>query len=126
MIRWLTFGLHLAAAGLKCRRSLVLENLALRHQLLVLSRSVKRPRLEPLDRALWVWLSHSWKGWKSSLRIFQPDSVIQWHGAGFRLFWRWKSRPRPTADSDESGHLFQSISDTVPILSDSCRSEATL
>ena len=30
------------------------------------------------------------------------------------------------ADSDESGHLFQSISDTIPILSDSCRSEATL
>jgi len=82
MIRWLTFGLHLAAAGLKCRRSLVLENLALRHQLLVLSQSVKRPRLEPLDWAVWVWLSHSWRGWEASLRIFQSHTVIRLHRAG--------------------------------------------
>ena len=96
MIRWLTLGLHLAVAALKSRRNLLLENLALHHQLLVLSRGSNQPRLTPLDRALWVWLSHSWKGWKSSLRIFQPDTVSQWHRAGLRLFWRWRSRPRPT------------------------------
>jgi len=96
MVPWLTLGLHLAVAALKSRRNLALENLALRHQLLVLSRGSNRPRLTPLDRALWVWLSHCWKGWKTSLRIFQPDTVIQWHRAGFRLFWGWRSRPRPT------------------------------
>jgi hypothetical protein len=45
MIRWLTLALHLAVAGLKSRRSLLLEILALRHQLLVLSRKSKSPRL---------------------------------------------------------------------------------
>ena len=69
MVPWLTLGLHLGVAALKSRRNLALENLALRHQLLVLSRGSNRPRLTPLDRALWVWLSLSWKGWETSLRF---------------------------------------------------------
>ena len=93
MIRWLTLALHLAVAGLKSRRSMLLEMLALRHQLLVLSRSSKRPRLTPLDRVLWAWLSQAWGGWKSRLCLVQPSTVLQWHRAGFRLFWRWKSGP---------------------------------
>jgi hypothetical protein len=44
-------------AALKGRQSLLLENLTLRHQLLVLHRNAKRPRLTPLDRALGAWLS---------------------------------------------------------------------
>ena len=94
MIVWLILILRLVAASLKSRRNSLLENLTLQHQLLVLSRGSKRPRLTPLDRALWIWLSRTWNGWKVSLRILQPDTVIQWHRAGFRLFWRWKSRPR--------------------------------
>ena len=54
MVRWLILILRLAAASLKSRRNLLLENLALRHQLLVLSRGSKRLRLMPPDRALWV------------------------------------------------------------------------
>jgi hypothetical protein len=50
MIRWLTSVLHLAVVRLKSRRNLLLEILALRHQLFVLSQSPKRPRLTPLDR----------------------------------------------------------------------------
>jgi hypothetical protein len=91
MIRWLTLALHLAVAGLKSGQSLLLEILALQHQLLVLSRSSKRPRLTPLDRVLWAWLSQAWGGWKSRLRLVQPSTVLQWHRAGFRLFWRWKN-----------------------------------
>jgi len=94
MIRWLTLALHLAVAGLKSRRSLLLEILALRHQLLVLSRKSKSPRLTPLDRVLWAWLSQAWGGWKSRLCLVQPSTVLQWHRAGFRLFWRWKSCAR--------------------------------
>jgi len=86
MIRWLTLVLRLAVAGLKSRRNLVLENLALRHQLLVLSRGSKRPRLTPLDRALWAWLAHAWDGWKTWLCLVQPGPVIQWHRAGYRLY----------------------------------------
>jgi len=94
MLRWLTFVLRLAAVLLKSRRNLLLENLALRHQLLVLSRNTRRPRLNRLDRALWVWLSHFWSRWRTGLRLVQPDTVIHWHRQGFRLFWKWKSRPR--------------------------------
>jgi hypothetical protein len=49
--------------------AIALENLALRHQLLVLQRSVRRPRLARWDGVLWVWLSRIWAGWRSSLVI---------------------------------------------------------
>ena len=72
-----------------------LENLALRHQLLVLQRSVRRPRLTRWDRVLWVWLSRVWARWRSGLVIVQPATVLAWHRKGFQLYWRWKSRPNP-------------------------------
>ena len=96
MICWLILLLRLVLAGLKSRRNLLLENLALRHQLLVLRRSSNRPRLTPIDRALWAWLSQVWDGWKIRLCLVQPSTVIRWHRAGFQLLWRWKSRPRKT------------------------------
>ena len=75
------------------RALLELENLALRHQIGVLQRSArKRPRLTPVDRLLWVWLSRVWSGWRSTLAMVQPETVIAWHRAGFRLFWAWKVR----------------------------------
>jgi hypothetical protein len=49
--------------------AVALENLALRHQLLVLQRSVLRPRLSRWDRIVWVWLSRVWVGWRSGLAI---------------------------------------------------------
>ena len=75
--------------------AIALENLALRHQLLVLQRSVRRPRLARWDRVFWVWLSRVWVSWRSSLVIVQPATVLTWHRQGFRLYWRWKSRPNP-------------------------------
>ena len=74
---------------------LAAEILAIRHQLGVLQRSVKRPRLRQRDRILWVWLSQLWAGWRSSLIIVKPETVIRWHRDGFRLYWRWKSRKKP-------------------------------
>src|SRR5437773_11713240 len=70
------------------------EILALRHQLLVLQRSNRGPKL-PLrfaDRVLWVWLSRLWNGWRSALLLVKPATVIAWQRQGFRLYWRWKSR----------------------------------
>jgi putative transposase len=75
--------------------AVTLEDLALRHQLLVLQRSVGRPRLARWDRILWVWLSRVWAGWRSSLVIVQPATILAWHRQGFELFWRWKSSPNP-------------------------------
>jgi putative transposase len=71
--------------------AVALENLALRHQLMVLQRSVGRPRLAPWDRILWVWLSRVWPGWRSRLLIVQPATVLAWHRQGFQLYWRWRS-----------------------------------
>src|SRR6516162_5760381 len=75
--------------------AIALENLALRHQLRVLQRSGRRPRLARWDRVLWVWLSRVWAGWRSSLVIVQPATVLAWHRRGFQLYWRWKSGPNP-------------------------------
>ena len=77
------------------RAALAGENLALRHQLAVLQRCVKRPKLRKRDRIFWSWLSRLWKGWRSVLIIVQPATVIQWHRQGFKLYWRWKSRRKP-------------------------------
>ena len=72
---------------------LAVENLALRQQLAVLKQSVRRPRLRPRDRVFWVWLSRFWSNWRCALAIVQPDTVVRWHRQGFKLYWRWKSRP---------------------------------
>jgi putative transposase len=74
--------------------AVTLENVALRHQLAVLQRSVGRPRLRRWDRLVWVGLSQLWAGWRSTLVIVQPATVLAWHRQGFQLYWRWKSRRR--------------------------------
>jgi putative transposase len=71
-----------------------LENVALRHQLAVLQRSVGRPQLRPWDRLVWVGLSQLWAGWRARLVIVQPATGLAWHRQGFQLYWRWKSRRR--------------------------------
>jgi putative transposase len=91
---WFEFVFGLAVAHLKSRRHLLLENAALRHQLLVLSRNDKRPRWRTADRVFWVWLSLAWARWHSALRLAQPETVVHWHRQRLALFWRWKSRVR--------------------------------
>src|SRR3954451_3266922 len=85
------FGAFLAAS-LRSRAALQIEILALRHQLNVLQRSVKRPRLSAVDRWLWVLLSRNWPAWQAALKFLKPATVIGWHYQGFRLFWTWKCR----------------------------------
>ena len=75
------------------RVELAAENLALRQQLAILEQRSKRPRLRTRDRIFWVWLSRVWSNWRSVLVIVQPETVVRWHQQGFKLFWRWKSRP---------------------------------
>jgi hypothetical protein len=79
-------------ASFRSRATLQLEILALRHQLGVLQRSVKRPKLTPTDRLLWAWLCAVWDDWQSSIFIVKASTVIGWHRKGFRLFWAWKIR----------------------------------
>ena len=93
-----------ALTGFKSRAALQMENLALHHQLGVLHRSVKKPKLTASDRLLWAWLCEVWRNWRSALIIVQPETVIAWHRKGFRLFWRWKirhgQRGRPSVPKD--------------------------
>jgi transposase InsO family protein len=73
--------------GVRTHRALVLENLALRHQLGVLQRTAPRPRLRASDRVFWVLLARLWHGWAEVVASVQPETVIRWQRAGFRLVW---------------------------------------
>ncbi len=76
------------------RHRLGLEVAALRQQLVVFKRKQPRPHLCDLDRTFWVALRRLWPGWANALIIVKPDTVVSWHRAAFRLFWRWRSRPK--------------------------------
>lgn len=76
-------------------RQLVLENLALRHQLNIYRRTVPRPRLRPPDRLFWVGLARVWAGWRQPLVIVTPDTVLRWQRRRFREHWT-KLSGRPT------------------------------
>jgi hypothetical protein len=86
---------RLLLALVRRRLALALENLALRQQLAAYERTRPKPKLRRVDRIFWVWLSRLWSGWRSTLLIVKPETVIGWHRQGFRLYWRWKSRSRP-------------------------------
>ncbi len=80
----------------KSRRRLAIENLYLRHQLnIAMRRTAHRLRLRGTDRALLVWMTWLWPSLLGLSRVVQPDTILRWHRAGFRAYWRWKSRGRP-------------------------------
>jgi putative transposase len=82
-------------SSLRARAELEAEILALRHQLAVLQQSApKRPRLSPTDRLLWVLLSRVWTGWRRTVQIVQPATIVRWHRRAFALHWQWRSRGR--------------------------------
>ena len=80
------------SASFRTRAALQLEILALRHQIGVLQRSVKRPKLTAADRFLWAWISSVWNGWESRVSIIKAATVIGWQRKGFGLFWSWRIR----------------------------------
>src|SRR5258708_11258282 len=89
LIWWAFIGLF------RLRVALVAETLALRQQINVLRRAApKRPRFGSIDRLIFVGLFRGLPTARDALAIVQPDTVIRWHRAGFRAYWRWKSRAR--------------------------------
>ena len=79
----------------RSRASLEAEIVVLRQQLSVLRRkSARRQAFGAFDRLLFAGLYQIAPRVKDALAIVRPETVIRWHRAGFRLFWRWKSRPR--------------------------------
>lgn len=84
----------------RSKHDIVLENLALRQQLVVQQRSIKRPKIKNSDRIFWIWMVRFWNNWRSSLIVVKPPTVIGWHKKGFRRYWKRISRRvgRPTID----------------------------
>ncbi|MGH9626789.1 MAG: integrase core domain-containing protein [Bryobacteraceae bacterium] len=107
-----------AIASFRSRTALQLEIVALRHQVCVLQRSVKRPKLTAADRVLWAWLCSVWNGWQTGVSIVKPATVTGWHRKSFRLFWSWKIRRgkpgRPTV-SKEVRELIRTLSRENPL-----------
>ncbi len=77
----------------KSRSRLEAENLFLRHQLTIaMRRAPPRLRLRGSDRALLIWMTRLWPNLRGMAQVVQPETILRWHRAGFKVFWRWKSR----------------------------------
>src|SRR5438105_4038774 len=114
------FYAFLSALGalFRSKLSLRVENVALRHQLAIYQRTVKRPRIRPEDRILWSWLSHHWAPWREVLVFVQPATVIAWQRKRFRDRWTRLSRsgkPGRPLISEEIRELISRVSGANPI-----------
>jgi hypothetical protein len=109
----------LALIGLfRSRASLQVEILTLRHQLNVLRRkSPQRLTFTSIDRLVFAGLYRLAPGMLDALAIVKPETVIRWHRAGFRAYWRWKSRPRGGRPKTrlEIRHLIREMSLANPL-----------
>src|ERR1700737_3012555 len=84
MFRSLRLWLGLLPHCFRSHRGLLLENLALRQQLIVFKRKRAKPRLSFLDKLFWVLARRFWPAWKRSLIVVTPETLARWHRAGFR------------------------------------------
>jgi hypothetical protein len=104
MIGLLRFLLAVLTSPFKSRLRLEAENAALRHQLMVLRRRLHgRVRLTNHDRWFLIQLYRWFPSILQVLAIIQPETLVRWHRAGFRCYWRWKSRPlggRPQIETE--------------------------
>jgi hypothetical protein len=104
MLALLCFALAVLTAPFKSRRRLEAENAVLRHQLIILRRKMPgRVRITNGDRWFLVQLYRLFPSTLQALRIIHPETLVRWHQAGFRGYWRWKSGTRggrPKIESD--------------------------
>jgi len=89
--------------------SLRAENVALRHQLAIYQRTVKRPSIRPENRILWSWLSRRWARWREVLVFVQPETVIAWQRKRFRDHWARMSRTGKSGRPLISGNIRELI-----------------
>jgi hypothetical protein len=103
-------------AVFRSRIALQLEIVALRQQLTVYRRSIRRPRVRPSDRIFWSWLARHWGRWREALVFVQPATVLAWQRGRFREHWARLSRKeagRPRI-SQELRELIREISTANP------------
>src|SRR3974390_3355389 len=115
MIPLLGLALTYVRDSFRSREMLKAENILLRHQLSVLRRKhPERVRLRWIDRALVAWLYKLFPTLLNAVLIVKPHTVIGWHRAGYRAWWRWKSKGpvgRPKIDRELRGLIRQMCRD---------------
>src|SRR5438105_876921 len=102
----------------KPRLRLEAENFFLRHQLNVaLRRAPSRLRLRGRDRTLLIWMTQLWPNLLGMVQVVQPETILRWHRAGFKIFWCWKSRNRAGRPKIDRGlrDLIQRMSRDNPL-----------
>ena len=103
MVALLCFFLTLLASPFKSKSRLEAENAALRHQLIVLRRKVRgRVYFTNSDRLFFVQLYRWFPAAVRAVSLIRPETIVRWHRAGFRRYWRWKTRSaggRPQIDA---------------------------
>ena len=105
MIGLFCFVLAVLASPLKSKSLLAAENAVLRHQLIVLRRRLnRRIRLTNRDRWFFIQLYRWFPSILKVLTIIRPETLVPWHRAGFRCYWRWQSLPlggRPQIETEQ-------------------------
>ena len=116
MILLLLAFLSWSGAFFRSRHDLGLELIALRQQAGVLKRKNPRPRLSLCDRLFWLGLRRWWSKWARMLVVVKPETVVGWHRAGFRWYWRFLSRRRSGRPkiAHELRHLIRSMAEENP------------
>ena len=107
MVSRLLFLLNLLGLPFKSKSCLAAENAALRQQVIVLQRKI-RGRVEFTDheRLFFIQLYRWFPSVLNAIKIIRPETLVRWHRAGFRRYWRWKSRNlggRPRIDAGSEG-----------------------
>ncbi len=92
MLRFVLLLVNAGRSAFRSRADLKIENLALRQQLAVLACSGRRRQITAVDRLFWVALRKLWSRWAAVVVFVKPETVIEWHRAGFRRYWTWLSR----------------------------------
>ena len=104
MVALIFLFLNLLASPFKSKSRLEAENAALRHQLIVLQRKVRgRVQFTNSDRLFFIQLYRWFPSVLKAITIIRPETLVRWHRAGFRRYWRWKSRylgGRPQISAD--------------------------
>src|SRR5229473_3192666 len=95
MVALICFVLAVLASPFKSKSRLEAENAVLRHQLIVLQRKVRgRAHLTNNDRGFFVQMYRWFPSILKVVTIIEPETLVRWHQASFRCYWRWKSRSR--------------------------------
>src|SRR6266481_1242794 len=106
MVALISFLLNVVASLFKSKSRLDAENAALRHQLIVLQRKVRgRVPFTNGDRLFFVQLYRWFPSVLKAMTIIRPETLVRWHRAGFRRYWRWKSGAGQLNDGCHSGAL---------------------